>query len=208
MKKCSTCGELKDNKNFYKSKVSKDGYMYLCIKCHNKYTRKYNKTEKQREKSRQYMRSEAGRKSREKYKKSEKYRENLKNYCKSEKFREYRRDYVKNKKDSDIYFKLKLLLRDRLNSAIKNNCKSGSAVNDLGCSIYELKKHLEGMFTEGMCWGNHGRNGWHIDHIKPLAKFDLTDRRQLLEACHYTNLQPLWAKDNFNKRNKDYGWNK
>jgi hypothetical protein len=50
-----------------------------------------------------------------------------------------------------------------------------------------------------MTWDNWTTDGWHIDHIKPLASsFDLTDRKQFLEACHYTNLQPLWAKDNHN----------
>lgn len=42
----------------------------------------------------------------------------------------------------------------------------------------------------------------NIDHIKPLASFDLTDRSQFLEACHYTNLQPLWSEDNIEKSNK------
>jgi len=53
-----------------------------------------------------------------------------------------------------------------------------------------------------MTWDNWTLDGWHIDHIKPLASFDLTDRKQLLEACHYTNLQPLWAKDNLTKNDK------
>ncbi len=34
-------------------------------------------------------------------------------------------------------------LRGRLSQAIRNNYKSGSAVRDLGCSIEQLKSHLE-----------------------------------------------------------------
>jgi hypothetical protein len=50
-----------------------------------------------------------------------------------------------------------------------------------------------------MSWSNWSLKGWHIDHIKALSKFDLTNREQLLEACHYTNLQPLWAAENMSK---------
>jgi len=33
--------------------------------------------------------------------------------------------------------------------------------------------------------------------------FDLTDREQLLKACHYTNLQPLWHEDHIQKTSND-----
>jgi len=90
-------------------------------------------------------------------------------------------------------------LRSRLYKALQGNFKNGSAVTDLGCSIDELKMHLESKFQYGMNWDNWSFEGWHIDHIVPLASFDLTDRKQLLLACHYTNLQPLWAIDNLSK---------
>jgi hypothetical protein len=105
-------------------------------------------------------------------------------------------------KHSNINVLLSHNLRSRLNSVVKGRQKTGSAVKDLGCTIIFLKKHLEFKFQSGMNWNNYSHNGWHIDHIKPLSLFDLTDRKQFLQACHYTNLQPLWAKENFSKHNK------
>lgn len=90
-------------------------------------------------------------------------------------------------------------LRSRLYDALKNNQKIGSAVSDLGCSIEELKVHLESKFQLGMTWNNWTKDGWHIDYIRPLASFDLTDKNQVKEACKYINLQPLWAEDNLSK---------
>lgn len=102
---------------------------------------------------------------------------------------------------SNTDFKIKKRLRIRLHSALKNGQKKGSAVSDLGCSVQHLKLHLELFWDEGMSWLNYGfgKGKWNIDHIKPLASFDLTDRSQLLQAVHYTNLQPLWHVDNLAK---------
>lgn len=107
---------------------------------------------------------------------------------------------------NDILFKLKAVLRSRLNVALKKNLKTGSAVSDLGCSTEKLKKYLESQFKPGMFWDNWGRgnNKWHIDHIKPLSSFDLNDPEEFKRACHYTNLQPLWEIDNL-KKGSSYG---
>jgi hypothetical protein len=127
----------------------------------------------------------------------------IKTYQKTEKrqsyIKQYNKTYSINRRKKDPIYKLGLALRSRLNNAIRNNQKKGSAVRDLGCSIAELKQHLESLFQPGMTWENWTFKGWHIDHIIPLSAFDLTDREQLLKACHYTNLQPLWAKDNLSK---------
>jgi hypothetical protein len=120
-----------------------------------------------------------------------------KNYYETNK--EKRLKYQKNRKKTNLQFKLSCAIRSRLYKSIKNKCKVGSAVKDLGCSVDELIIYLESKFQEGMSWNNWKHDGWHIDHIKPLSRFDLSDREQFLEACHYSNLQPLWAEDNLSK---------
>lgn len=106
-------------------------------------------------------------------------------------------EYLINRKNIDTNFKLACNLRTRLSCAIKN----GGSVRYLGCSLEHLKAYLESKFQSGMNWDNYGQFGWHIDHIKPLANFNLTEEDQLKIACHYTNLQPLWWQDNLKKGN-------
>jgi len=114
----------------------------------------------------------------------------------------YKMEYDRRRYKDDIQFKLTDILRSRLYKAMKNNQKTGSAVKDLGCTIKELKQHIEQQFQPGMSWNNWAIDGWHIDHIKPLSSFDLSNSEEFKKACHYSNLQPLWAKDNLSKNNK------
>lgn len=107
---------------------------------------------------------------------------------------------------TDPQFKIGQLLRSRLNAAIIKGSKTGSAVDDLGCTISELIHYLESLFLPDMTWDNWSRAGWHIDHIRPLSSFDLSDPTQLRSACHYTNLQPLWAIDNLRKGSHPNYW--
>jgi hypothetical protein len=100
---------------------------------------------------------------------------------------------------NDPIFRLKSILRARLNSAIGRKQKSGSAIKQLGCTVEQLKVYLELQFTPGMTWENHG-SYWEIDHKIPLAKVDLQDSTQLAMVCHYTNLQPLTKEENRKKR--------
>jgi len=108
--------------------------------------------------------------------------------------------YKKSKYNIDPIFTLKEKLRNRFNRALKKSYKKGSAVKDLGCSIEYFKHYIESKFTEGMSWDNYGQ--WHLDHIKPLSKFNLQDKKQISLALNYKNYQPLWAKDNLSKGSK------
>lgn len=109
------------------------------------------------------------------------------------------REYTRRRRQRDPNFRIACTLRSRLGRFTKGMPVAGSTVRDLGTSLPEFKKYIESLFKPGMTWENWGRDGWHLDHIKPLASFDLTDREQFLEACHYINLQPLWAEDNMRK---------
>lgn len=100
---------------------------------------------------------------------------------------------------SDPQFRISCNLRRRLAHACKNISRGKlSAVKDAGCTAEFLVEYIESKFDENMTWDNYG-SYWHIDHIKPLSAFDLTDDKQFLEACHYTNLQPLEARENIRK---------
>jgi len=127
---------------------------------------------------------------------------NVNNFKSNKASRRQAIQYVKNRKIIDVNFRLMCNLRARLNTAIKRGYKAGSAIRDLGCTINELKIYLENQFKEGMTWNNYGLFGWHIDHKKPLSLFDLTNRKQFLEACNYINLQPLWCDENIKKHNR------
>lgn len=105
------------------------------------------------------------------------------------------------RRKSDILYRLACNLRTRLYLALRNRYKAGSAVRGLGCPIDHLKMHLELFWDDGMSWENYGHHAgqWSIDHIRPLAAFDLTDEGQCSKASHYLNLQPLWQTDNRRK---------
>lgn len=92
--------------------------------------------------------------------------------------------------------------RSRINKALRRGEKSAATVELLGCRPEQLKAHLESLFRPGMTWDNYGYYGWHVDHVRPLASFDLSDPAQQRQAFHYTNLQPLWRLENQLKGDK------
>lgn len=89
-------------------------------------------------------------------------------------------------------------IRARLQSALKAKTQSTCAY--LGCSPDFFKKHMESQFVSGMTWENFWK--WHMDHIVPLSAFDLFDPRQVQIACNWTNIRPIWAKENLRKSKK------
>ena len=111
--------------------------------------------------------------------------------------------YFRARLETDMSFAMRVRLRARITVALRKYPKEQrdrlpkSVRKLLGCTASELVKYLESKFLPGMSWEN--RKLWHMDHIRPLASFDLSDVEQQHVAFHYTNVQPLWAIDNFRK---------
>jgi hypothetical protein len=190
------------------------------IKEKRKLQRKINSAKIKEQKRLSYLRNKDKIKQKAKfdyYKNKEKKINYQKEYYYSniEKIKNYSKNYRKNNRtifnknnlkryNSDLQFKITCNIRNRIRLAIKNqNCKNLRKTNNLlGCSIEELKIHLESQFKDSMTWDNWKLDGWHIDHIKPCSSFDLTDPNQQKECFNYKNLQPLWWYENLSKGSK------
>lgn len=120
------------------------------------------------------------------------YRKNNPDKSKEEKSKYY----IKYKNDP-IYI-LKKRFRQRIYHYVNGNNKSKKTADILGCSYEDFKLYIESKFTEGMFWERMGEI--HIDHIIPLSIASTPE--EVYELSHYTNLQPLWAKDNLIKHSK------
>ncbi len=108
---------------------------------------------------------------------------------------------AKTRRSTDVNHKLRMVLRCRMNQALRKGWKSGSAIRLLGCSIDSFKIYLESKFDVGMSWDNHGKGlgKWNIDHEIPCALFDLSKPERQERCFHFSNLQPMWATENASK---------
>jgi hypothetical protein len=199
-KVCTKCGVEKKLTDFNKMSKVKCGVRSYCRECQTIDSKKYRIENKVKIKE---YNTKWNKENQEYYKKyfeeyyiinyeTEKerklkwYRDNL----------EYFNNYQKKRKKEDILFKLKTDMRNSVNRYLKY--RSQKTFDIVGCDPQFLKEHLENQFTDGMGWDNRGE--WHIDHIIPLSSAKTED--EIYKLCHYTNLQPLWAKDNLKKSNK------
>lgn len=110
--------------------------------------------------------------------------------------------YRKQRLSTDPKYRSIKNLRGRVRAALKGILKSDKTMELIGCTPVELHQYLEKQFKDGMSWSNYGSTGWCIDHIVPCSAYDLSDPIEQKQCFHYTNLQPMWSKDNFSKSDK------
>lgn len=189
-KTCSRCKEVKTVDHFSINNSNPDHLNYHCKECVAISSKLYKEKDRER-----YLQ-----KARENYRK---HLENGVRWRRENKvrLRELSNNYLRERRKTDLSYKIESCLRSRLQRAVKYQgvTKSDRTTILLGCTFQELRLHLESQFTEGMSWDNHGENGWEIDHKKPIVAFNLIDPEEQKKCFHYTNLQPLWRKDNRSK---------
>jgi hypothetical protein len=192
-KVCNTCSQDKPIDQFpFRPDTKK--YRSQCKSCHDQFHASYR--EKHREKAKQVTKvwREAN---------LERSRKNVRRW------RNANLEYARQKENegklqklrTNPNYRLKFYIRNRLANRIRRLVikQRGEPLTFqlLGCDYLTLRKHLESKFTQGMSWENFDK--WHIDHIIPCKSFDLTKEDEQRRCFHYTNLQPLWAKDNLLK---------
>lgn len=199
MKICNTCNIEKTEDNFYRRNGRPGSRFAKCKICCAQYTKEWilkNPDRVKELKRKAYNENKISYYLRNKqYKKTDAGKESQKKSG---------RKWSAKKRKEDINFRLKMNLRNATKNALKWGSKGGSAISNLGCSIEIYRSYLESKFQPNMSWDNYGAGPgkWNIDYIKPLSKFDLSDGNQFLEACHYTNTQPMWSEENLKKGNK------
>lgn len=180
MKTCCRCNIEKEDHLFRSIKQTISKLNSWCKECENTYARERYPNQKER-KLNYYQQNK------------ESFRQTNKNWRNNN--IEHLREYDRKKRQ-----KPQNKLRNNVRKRIKELISSPQSTSKLlGCSGQFLKNYLEAKFVNGMTWDNYGFYGWHMDHIRPIASFDLNNEAEVKECFHYTNLQPLWAKDNLSK---------
>jgi hypothetical protein len=174
-----------------------------------RYMKRYNKKHKRKLKKLWKMYHQEHKKERNEY--SKKYylsnKDKIKIYNKNYKKKynkKHRKELMlyKRKWRKKINNRLRDYLSSRLRKVLNGKSKSIFITKLIGCSLKFLKHYLEKQFKPGMSWNNYCYRGWHLDHIKPCASFDLSKPSQQRKCFHYTNLQPLWAEENMSKNGR------
>ena len=192
-KVCSDCGKsLPANlQNFHYSKREKDGLRSKCKTCRSRDKKEY----------RDANRDAINAQSRE-YSSRPEILNHLKKKRRTEEYRKRKRDREKDLRKIDPKYKLIHGMRNSFNRYIKKNA---GTFEYLGIDRDGFLNYIESQLLEGMTWDNYGfvdgdrMAGWHVDHIIPLCSFDFSDPDAAYRAWHYTNLRPLWARDNMSK---------
>lgn len=173
IKTCPKCNEVKSLSEFGKNQ----GYCRKCMVLYNK---------------------QQGNKHQNKWNsRSKEYFINWKH-----KNKDYWDNYQKQRRKNDPYYSLYINLRSRISNLLSGKSKSKRTQQIIGLTLAEFKQHIESKWSDGMGWNNYGAGDgkWVLDHKIPIST--AKNKNDIITLNHYTNLQPMWWKENLEKSDK------
>ncbi|MDW0360817.1 hypothetical protein Q8G38_16005 [Halomonas venusta] len=229
LKKCTSCGEIKNFDCFYDSNSSRGGKYCKCAECCREHSRSWYTENRDRslEIKKVYRKNNTERIKETNLKWHNENKEYLKNLRKESYYsdiessrkkgredarrrrlndpdreRKKRRKYHQENKSRKSY-RTNRLIRVVLNNFIRRAGvkKSCSTSEALGYSGEQLSAHLERQFVNGMSWDNYGTE-WHVDHIVSVSEHIKNGETDPAVVNCLSNLRPAWAAENLRKGDK------
>ncbi len=215
-KSCCRCHVEKELIDFSRDSHVKSGYKGACKQCINRDSEEYRLAHAKETSQRGIAWYHENKQYRREYERFKRHGgefafkgRKIRNHTEvKQETRDYQKAHKKERaaknrerRKTDVCFRVVSNLRTRINNALKGKTKSAITQALLGCTVEQFKKWIEQHFLLNMNWSNYGQGDfcWQIDHHYPCDMFDLTDPEQQKQCFHYTNMFPLWQKDNLSK---------
>ena len=194
MKVCIKCGVKKSKSEFHKKADSKDGLRSICKACR----KAYNQTDEAKSYRKAYDQTNEAKAYRKEYQQTDEYKATLKAYIQTDGYKAYKKSYNKQRRVDDPLYRFALNIRTAISKSIRNRgfTKKARAFEILGCSYEYFLSYITSQFIDDMSVDKLGKE-IHLDHIIPISS--ATTESDVLRLSHWSNFQPLWAKDNIIK---------
>lgn len=129
-----------------------------------------------------------------------KNRERILLKTKEESYKHKRNKYLQNKRMTDKKFCLVNAYRARLNEVLCKQ-KRNTYIHYLDCTRDQLLEWIEFQFKytdQNISWETYGKV-WVLDHVIPIAFFNLDNEIERSRCFNWYNLRPLYTRDNLIK---------
>ena len=178
-KKCKYCNLIKTEDNFRHNRLR-------CKDCEKNHGREYRHSDIGKENSKKWVNENRERMT----ELQSNWFQNNKNIINGK---------LNERRKNDPIYKFIINQRTRIRTALEN--KQKKTIEYLGCNSEQFFHWISYKLKENFTYENHGRV-WHIDHVIPIANFNLHDEDEQLIAFNWRNTMPLSVKENLSKNKK------
>ena len=223
-KVCNRCGIEKDLNSFRYSFDKRRGKYYYrstCRMCENNYKKEYRETHKEQisiymKKYRKEHKDEIKQSWKKYYKNNNNeikkqhriYTKEHKDEChfRSKKWKvnhkEETREYERKRFNTDSIYRAKVRIRNCIRNSFvrKGLVKSKKTEQIVGIHLDDLYYYLLDTFEKNYGYKWDEKEEVHIDHKTPLSTANTEE--DVIQLCHYTNLQLLKGEDNLEKSDR------